>query len=142
MQQKIAALTPNEVARVENQRSWVRDHFDDAARHHYETVDGKLRLLDTILRSNWIEPGETWKLQCLGITFGDAIAQKLGLVWVAVEDEHGRDPALRDEETSIVAFPMTTISKRIERGETVDVQQLFDMACQSITELRATLKSR
>jgi hypothetical protein len=140
MQQKIEALAPDEVVRVENQRSWVRDHYDDAARHHYETVEGKLRLLDTILRSNWIEPSETWKLQCLGITFGDAMAQKLGLVWVAVEDEHGRDPALRDEETSIVAFPMTTISKRIESGETVDVKQLFDMACQGVAGLRATLK--
>jgi hypothetical protein len=68
------------------------------------------------------------------------MAQKLGLVWVAVEDEHGRDPALRDEETSIVAFPMTTISKRIESGETVDVKQLFDMACQGVAGLRATLK--
>ena len=140
MQQKIDGLAPSEAARVETQRSWVRDHYDEAVRHHYETVDGKLRLLDTILRSNRIEPSETWKLQCLGITFGDALAQRLGLVWVAVEDEHGRDPALRDEDTSIVTFPMTTISKRVERGEAVDVRRLFDMACQSITRLRANLK--
>jgi hypothetical protein len=140
MQQKIEAMTPDEVARVESQRAWVRDHYDEAARHHYETVDGKLRLLDTILCSHWIEPSETWKLQCLGITFGDALAQKMGLVWVAVEDAYGRDPALRDEKTSIVTFPLTTISKRIERGETVDVRRLFDAACQSITQLRAELK--
>ena len=117
----------------------MRDHYEEAVRHHYETVDGKLRLLDTIIRSNWIKPTETRKLQCLGISFGDALAQKLGLVWVAVEDAHGRDPALRDENTSIVTFPMTTISKRIERGETVDVGRLFDAACQSITRLRANL---
>ena len=140
MQQKIEGLAPAESARVETQRSWVRDHYDEAVRRHHETIDGKLRLLDTILRSNWIEPSETWKLQCLGNTFGDALAQRLGLVWVAVEDEHGRDPALRDENTSIVTFPMTTISKRVERGEAVDVRRLFDMACQSITRLRANLK--
>jgi len=62
------------------------------------------------------------------------------LVWVAIEDAYGRDPALRDEETSIVTFPMTTISKRVERGETVDVRGLFDAACQSIARLRAVLK--
>jgi hypothetical protein len=142
MQQKIEALAPDELARVESQRAWVRDHYDEIVRHHYETVDGKLRLLDTILRSNWINPTETRKLQCLGITFGDALAQKMGLVWVAVEDAYGRDPALRDEETSIVTFPMTTISKRVERGETVDVRRLFDAACQSIARVRASLKGQ
>jgi hypothetical protein len=142
MQQKIEALAPEEVARVENERAWVRDHYEEAVRHHYETVDGKLRLLDTIIRSNWIKPTETRKLQCLGITFGDALAQKMGLVCLAVEDAYGRDPALRDEETSIIAFPMTTISKRVERGETVDVRGLFDAACQSIARLRADLKGR
>ena len=142
MEQKIEALAPDDVAHVEKQRAWVRDHYDPAARHQYETVEGKLRLLDTIIRSKWIEPSETWKLQSLGITFGDALAQELGLAWVAVEDAHGRDPALRDQGTSIVIFPMTTISKRIERGEVVDVRSLFDTACQSVTRLRSELKGR
>ena len=52
----------------------------------------------------------------------------MGLAWIAVEDEYGRDPALRDGETSIILFPMTTISKRIERGEIVDVLKLLDAA--------------
>jgi hypothetical protein len=89
MEQKIEPLAAEDVARVERQRGWVRDHYDAAARHQYETVEGKLRLLDTIIRSKWIEPSETWKLQSLGITFGDALAQQLGLAWVAVEDAYG-----------------------------------------------------
>jgi hypothetical protein len=32
---------------------------------------------------------------------------------------------------------MTTISKRVERGETVNVRGLFDQACQSIIDLRS-----
>jgi hypothetical protein len=142
MEQKIEALTPDDLARVEKQRAWVRDHYDEAARNRYGTVEGKLRLLDTIIGSKWIESSETWKLQSLGITFGDALAQELGLIWVAVEDEHGRDPALRDQGTSIVIFPMTTLSKRIERGETVDVCALFGAACQSVARLRSELKGR
>jgi Domain of unknown function (DUF3806) len=82
-------------------------------RHHYQTVEGKLRLLGTIVRSGSIGRDETWKLQSLGIMFGDALAQQMGLSWVAVEDEHGRDPPLRDQDTTLVVFPMTTISKRI-----------------------------
>jgi Domain of unknown function (DUF3806) len=140
MEQKIEPLSDDDAHRVEGQRTWVRDHYDPDARHQYETIEGKLRLLDTIISSGWIEPTETWKLQSLGITFGDAVAQRTGLSWVAVEDEYGRDPALHDHGTTIVVFPMTTISKRIERSEAVDVRELFDQACQSIGRLRTELK--
>lgn len=140
MAQKIEALSDDDAAHVERQRTWVRNHYDADARHYYQTVEGKLRLLDTIVRSDWIEPSETWKSQSLGITFGDALAQKMGLSWVTVEDEYGRDPALRDHDTPVVVFPMTTISKRIERGEAVDVQDLFDEACRTIIRLRGELK--
>ena len=140
MTQKIIAMAPDDAAHVEKQRTWVRDHYDANARHHYETIEGKLRLLDTIVRSDWIARDETWKLQSLGVTFGDALAQELGLSWVTVEDEYGSDPALHEEGTTLVVFPMTTISKRIERGDAVDVRELFDQACRSITRLRGELK--
>ena len=48
------------------------------------------------------------------------------------EDPHGRDPALTRPGTSMLVFPMTSISKRIERGEQVDVRQLFEHACATI----------
>ncbi len=136
MDQKVEAFTPEDAQSVETQRSWVRDHFEEADRHFYETIEGKLQLLDTIIRSNWIRRDELPKLQCLGITFGDALAQELGLEWVAVEDQYGRDPALRDPETGSLVFAMTSISKRIERGEEVDVEALFDAACETIEDLR------
>jgi hypothetical protein len=138
--QKIIAMSPDDTAHVETQRTWVRDHYDANARHHYQIVEGKLRLLDTIVRSDWIAPNETWKLQSLGVTFGDALAQEMGLSWVTVEDEYGSDPALHDQGTTVVVFPVTTISKRIERGDAVDVRELFDQACRSITRLRGELK--
>jgi hypothetical protein len=111
MGQKIAAMSADDAAHIEKQRAWVREHYDANARHHYQTVDGKLRLLETIVHSGWIAPNETWKLQSLGITFGDALAQKMGLMWVTVEDEYGIDPALHDQNTTIVVYPLTTISK-------------------------------
>ena len=136
MDQKIEALNAEDIARVEEMRSWVRGHFVPEARGKYETVEDKIRLLQTILDSSWIAPDETWKLQCLGITFGDVLVQTMGLAWVAVEDEYGRDPALRDGNTSIILFPMTSISKRVERGETVDVVSLLDGAHDTVTRLR------
>jgi hypothetical protein len=132
MDQKVEPLNADDVAHLEAKRKWVREHYDEGARHQYETLEGKLVLLDAILRNKWIEPTETVKLQCLGIALGDALAQKLGLQWVAVEDEHGRDPALSRVGTSLLVFPMTAISKRIERGEEIDLREFFLSHCEMI----------
>jgi hypothetical protein len=139
MDQKIGLLSAEHSARLESQRSWVRDHHDPESRHHYDSLEGKLRLLATILEENWIQPNETWKLQSLGVALGDALVQQLGLVWATVEDDRGCDPALRDPGTSIVIFPLTMISKRIERGEAVDIRKLFAGICSKITRLRNEL---
>jgi hypothetical protein len=136
MNQKIEPVDQHDLANLEAKRGWVREHYDEASRHRYSTLDGKLHLLDTILRNGWIAREETLKLQCLGVTFGDALAEKLGMMWMAVEDEHGRDPALVLPGTSIVLFPLTSISKRIERGEDVDIHVLFDSACRTVERLR------
>lgn len=69
------------------------------------------------------------------MTFGDALVQELGLKWVAIDDEYGRDAALVLEGTSVKVFPLTSISKRVEAGETVDVRELFAAACSTIKRI-------
>jgi hypothetical protein len=54
-----------------------------------------------------------------------------------VEDEYGRDPALRYKDTTLLVFPQTMISKRIEDGEGVDVRELFDGLRERVEEIRA-----
>jgi len=137
MDQKIEPLTGDEAAHVQKQRIWVREHYEPHAEHKYDTIEGKLNLLKAILDAGWIEPEETWKLQSLGITFGDALSQKMNLIWVTVEDEYGRDPALMVPKTTILVFPLTAISKRIERGESVDVFSLFDEFCQFVIDQKS-----
>lgn len=136
MEQKSEPLSQEDLAHVESQRNWVRGHFSPEAQALYEVLPEKLRLLDTIIKSKWIAPNETYKLQCLGVTLGDAFVQKLGLEWIAVEDEYGRDPAVRLKGTSIILFPLTMISKRIEKGENVDVHDLFEGVCRKIEEMK------
>ena len=92
--QRIETLNEQDNLRVAAQRKWVVEHYEPHAQHEYESLGGKLKLLSTIVRQKWVEPNETVKLQCLGIALGDALAQELGMRWVAVEDEYGRDPAL------------------------------------------------
>jgi len=136
MEQRFEPLNADDTARLEAQRTWVRDHYSEDTRRQYDLLDGKLRLLDTILKNKWIAADETVKLQSLGVAFGDALAQHMGLRWVAVEDQYGRDPALTLDGTSVRVFPLTTISKRIERGEDVDVYALFEDACRTIERVK------
>lgn len=132
----MSALDAADAADLDAKRRWVIGHYDAAARHHYATLDGKLRLLATILAADWVAPSDTLKLHCLGVCFGDALAQRLGLDWVIVEDELGRDPALQCPTCAVRTFPVTAIAKRVERGERVDVHALFDAACAAIERAR------
>jgi len=94
MNQTIEPLNEDDLERIAKHCEWVVAHFDDP--EAYDTTSGKLRLVQTILDNGWIQKDETWKLQSLGIAFGDALVQEVSeLLWVAVDDEFDRDPALR-----------------------------------------------
>ncbi len=94
--------------------------------HEYQNLSSKLRLIQTILDNEWVSKEETFKLQALGICLGDALEQDVEeLNWVAVEDEFGRDPALRWLNTSVLVFPRTAISKRVEDSVKVDIYEMF-----------------
>jgi len=57
------------------------------------------------------------------------------LDWVTVDDEYGCDPALNWPATSIYSFPLTMIAKRLERGEAIDVRELFTSTCAELGEM-------
>ena len=62
--------------------------------------------------------------------------EKSRMEWIMVEDEYRRDPAIRVPNTTIMLYPMTMISKRLERDETVDVFELFNGLAAQIEELQ------
>ena len=141
MTQPVEMPTADDLLRVEKHRDWTRGHFEPDQQDLYAAYDQKLILLATILANKWIEPSETWKLQSLGITLGDALVERHGFEWVTVEDEYGRDPALRLVGTSILVFPLTMISKRIENGETVDIYAMIAGVQRTVANIVAQLQS-
>ena len=136
MEQIIREISDKMKRRIEAQRDWVRNHYEPDSTYKYNSIEGKLRLLDIILKSNWIEKDETNKLQCLGITFGDILVQDLNFRWIEVDDENGLNPAIKLGETSLIMFPLTMISKRIERDETVDIYDLYSKSKLKAIELK------
>ena len=135
--QKIRPLTDADKKRLRDQRAVVEKFLgDEDSRQKYQTAAGKLGTIRAILQSNIFKPSQTYELQCLGIVLGDAFVQELKMEWVMVEDDHGRDPAVRLPGTSIILFPLTMISKRVERGEKVDVFDLFNGVAAKVDEVQ------
>jgi hypothetical protein len=128
MEQIISEPRPDDLKRLEEQRAEVEKYLgsDESNLNAYHTPGGKLGLIRAILDAGIFDAKETYKLQCLGIVLGDAFVQDMGFHWIMVEDEYGRDPAIRFDDTSVIQYPLTMISKRIERGETVDVFELYN----------------
>ena len=124
MNQKIEALNESDLELLAEYRNWLFGHFDDP--QEYEDLSFKLKLIQTILDNKWVSKEETFKLQALGICFGDALEQEMKeLSWVSVNDEFGCDPALRWLSTNTLVFPRTAVSKRIEDDIEIDIYEMF-----------------
>lgn len=95
-----------------------------------EEMDGSLddlQRLQRIVDSHEIPPTNTQELQSLGILFGKTFVNETpDYDWWLVEDEYGKDVCVRYKETTLLIFPQTMLSKRIEDGEEFAVQDLFD----------------
>lgn len=126
MTQTLSDLMPEDAERLEKQRDLVVGYLDAEGLEALKGVRGKLGTLGAFLDAEIFHPDQTYALQSLGVILGDAFVQDLGFHWIMVSDEFGRDPAIRYRETSVLLFPLTMISKRLERGEIVDVYALYD----------------
>ena len=125
-EQTISALTDDDIKRLDEQRAVVTRNLTEDSKPKFEMAPGKLGTLRALLDAKIFKPNQTYELQSMGIVFGDVFVQDMGFRWVMVEDEYGRDPAIKYQDTSTILFPLTMISKRIERGEDVDVFDLYN----------------
>ena len=135
--QKVTGLTPKDEELLTKQRAVLEKYLGDGqSKQNYKTAAGKLGLLRGLIEQRIFKPTQTYELQSMGVVLGDAFVQDLKMEWVIVEDSQGRDPAVRVPKTSIIIYPLTMISKRIEKGENVDVFQLFNGVADHIEKLR------
>jgi hypothetical protein len=134
--QIVSAVTAADDERLARQRQVVAKYVADESRGNFETAAGKLGTIRALLHAKVFAGAQTHELQSLGVVFGDALALELEMEWVIVEDAAGRDPALRAPGTSILVYPLTLISKRVERSEAVDVFDLFNAIADDVERLR------
>ncbi len=137
MPQQIEAPNTTDIDRIARQIIHASDLAKSIIGRDLTGQESDLDLLQQMVDSRQLEPEATYSLQALGVAFGKVfIENNIGYDWWMVEDEYGRDPAVRYRETSLLVFPMTMISKRIEDGEAVDVHDLYQCLQQRLEELR------
>lgn len=80
-------------------------------------------------------------LQSIGIALGQVIAKaNTGFDWWVISDEQGRDPCLRYENSDLLVYPQTLISKRVENAESVNIKSLYSDLTEQLTTAIATIK--
>jgi len=84
-----------------------------------------LVILQRLIDDQAFRKSQTYELQCLGVAFGDVLANEYPLRWMMVTDEYGTDPTLRYKDMPLQINALTMISKRVERGEPVNLLQLL-----------------
>lgn len=135
-EQTVSRLLPDDEARLEQQRQLVERYLAPQSKANYQTPAGKLGLLRALIEQCVFTPSQTYELQCMGIVLGDTFVQEMKMEWIMVEDSYGRDPAVQMPGTSIIMYPLTMISKRLERGEKVDVFDLFNGVAEQIKNMK------
>ena len=84
-----------------------------------------LPVLQRLIDEKVFNKSQTYKLQSLGVAFGDVLVSELPLRWVMVTDEYGTDPTLRFRETTFQINALTMISKRVEGDVPIDLSLLL-----------------
>lgn len=127
MEQSIQAPTEDDIGRIARQLIRAQALVEEATGRTLQDSLADLDLLQTVVDSGVLGPESTFDAQCVGVAFGRVLVAELdGFDWAVVEDEYGRDPALRYGDTTLLLFPLTMISKRTDDGERPDVRELYE----------------
>ncbi|MFZ6750679.1 rhomboid family intramembrane serine protease [Undibacterium sp. Ren11W] len=129
--QRLEYLSMADMLLLEEQRRWVREHSLPEAQHNYESVAGKLSIIDAIVQENTSSQTlrQLKQMLALDTALGDALVQDTGAQWaVLADDDDNRQPVLMKEGASMQVLAVNAISTLLQRGEAIVVQQLFDDA--------------
>jgi hypothetical protein len=135
-EQKIEPPTESDIDDISRAVLHAEHVVQEALGSRMDGTKNDLSLIQRVLDRGSIEREATYTLQALGLAFGRAfIHENTDYDWWMVEDEYGRDPAIRYKRSSLLAFPRTMLSKRVEDGELLNVVELYDGLTRRLTEL-------
>jgi Domain of unknown function (DUF3806) len=104
--QKIEPPTESDIDDIARAVVHADQVIEQATGSKMDGTRNDLALIQALLDRGLIEREATYTLQALGLAFGRAfIHENANFDWWMVEDEYGRDPAIRYKRSSLLAFP-------------------------------------
>jgi hypothetical protein len=126
MEQKIEGPTDEDIDYIARMLIYAAEITEEIAGIALAENLDDLDTLQRVIDSKLIDRESTQALQALGLAFGKVFVNETpGYDWWMVEDEFGRDPAIRYKETTLMAFPQTMISKRVEDDEKINLKEMY-----------------
>jgi hypothetical protein len=65
-------------------------------------------------------------INAIGLAFGQALVDELGLQWAVVTDDYGTEIAVHGQPGDVLVFPPNLVAKRFETGETGFLAPVFN----------------
>ena len=130
--QSLEYFSTADILKAEALRSWVKDQYLPEARQQFDTRDGKLKIITSILQQKGIETRPSHETQAMEIVFADALIQETGVNWAVIDDDHQRTFILLKPGTPPLSFslvPATRIAEAVKDGK---LNELFQTSVQTI----------
>ncbi len=117
-----------------------RLHNHDGFFGEVNTIEGKLRLIDHVLKDDKALADRVVR-EALGVVMGDAVAQQKTMTWYMLALDGGRTPCIGLPGTPIKVPAVALMTEALARGEPVKARDMFDDLCRMVDEWKAELQA-
>ncbi len=131
-EQRLVHLSTADMLQIEEQKQWVRDNAPADLRIQYDSVAGKLAIVNAIVKQHPAVPFELRQQRSLDIAFADALVQATGAQWAILEDGGSRTLVLILPAGPLTIFPMVPVCRIMSNDAAINLQQIFDNAVRTI----------
>lgn len=134
--QRLVQLSTSDILQIEEKKQWVKEHAPPDLRNQYDSVAGKLKIINAILNQQPPLPLQLKQQRSLDIAFADALIQESGAQWAMLEDGSRRTLVLIMPSAPLTIFPMVPVARRSAQGAAVNLQQVFNNSLQALRQHR------
>ncbi|MES2037157.1 MAG: rhomboid family intramembrane serine protease [Pseudomonadota bacterium] len=136
--QNLQYFSAADILKAESQRNWVKQQYLPEARTQFDTIEGKLRIIEVILQQKPIEARATHEVQAIELVFADALVQETGLKWAVIDNDQQRIFVMTSADAPPVIFSPVPASKIMQAvmnaNEDANLSGLFKTSVQTIRE--------
>ena len=136
--QSLEYLSTTDMLQIESQRAWLREHYLPESRGKYDTIEGKLNIIDAILLGSTNSIFTVDRQRALEIVFADALTQETDAQWAIVVEGEVRTPVLIIPGSQVIVMPLVSFSQLQLAKNVTDLRQIFERTVLSIHQQKTS----